>query len=1413
MYLEIDQGFEKFIHPSFLEAVDLYRNNQTVEATELAFATVRETIPRNELSAQDWILLGNLSQIVGLSARCRACYGLGFKAFPGSAKLAALYAWELSARGQSYRCTRVLKAALKTSSGIDKGLLQAIACYNHSINRWNKTAVRFHQSAIKLAGSDPVTTYVLSRAAGRRTDWNQSIELGEQVVNAYPNWSRAKAALFDSLMCVGDSKAAAATLNFSKGDVRHVWDDFSKANFLEITNRVDEAVSTLKQLIGYYPTNSRMMKFSTRQLVLLLMKTNRIEEARAVMDRSSLKGFEEWEKMLTDDQRKAYVSMPMIAQTQDHCVPTVAAMAATAQGFDTSSKQLAELMQTRNGTPMWKMIEAMQTLGFQTVCVKPESEIIEAMLEQGVPLIGELSGVFSGHVDAVCGFNAGLKLFHMRDPMHWFGFSLPYEVLEKRYESSCSLWALLPPHSQVQIKSEWKNHAAQALIDMARAIAQGDRKAAEAAFASVDDDHPLSFTRDCAARNVVLTPGQTEKRVKAEIASIDPDSEFTLRQVRSMLAGIDEHNADRIYDVANANREHLSLNWIQYVKAQGQLAKMNWLEAETLLTKLSREWPSMESLWSQLGTVKEELGKSKEAQRCFEIALEITPERDYFQMRNVERLKLKIPFADQLRRYNEIEQRFPYSSELKFSRAALLSDSEDGLQYEQALKQCIKFFPRNTWAYEQLSEWYLSQNRTDKAAACLYFGRELIGEQELPTEDWERRFRGEEVTETFASPNAPVSKSLTDDEQLAEFQRLYLRCSEKIDELDFKGFQHLPELKTLKDANRQHKFNWQQSVLILSLEIRNLMLDHSSSMVTDPHARVLALNSILPNSVSGIPESFADLLLEQVSLESMHRRFIQAIFDWVDRLTPNSEKYANLEFQKAYLLELTSKLNESEELLQELVENHPTFVTGWYRIGQLQTQRLEYKAAWNTYQKCLKIQPGHYGAMYELQRLSSVIAPEQTQKYLDALHKRLPYSSSHLFEAAIARAEGQDCSKAIAFVDGKKKQIGASAHAVLVGRIYTDTENYLRGLETIEKASIVKSDQYTADWVCVDCLVRLERMQEAKTYLDRLDERNPDDESVVDQKVRLLRFDSPTKAASYAREKIKSGCGMPILAYIDLQTQQKPAAHAIKLVDSVKEEYRDQAALAYHEGIGELQQPGASETFLQHYCQSRPHLTSLRKAFVFALGTNQKSKQSISIARKLLAEEPNNPEWLALLGWAVQDTDPQESIELLEKELAITDSVDTLAQIARGHQISDQDQEAIATYEKVLQRNPNHSIALTNMMYKYKRDDRKMLGMVCDTIARSMVAPSDQYFLVAAVKLAIKHRVQLPQEWIGLAMDRLEQLQVEKSFEGEQKLLRRAVAAWLTAWQIPITDFKINFFDRTCAKLVWPKSRWIPANE
>ena len=102
---------------------------------------------------------------------------------------------------------RLIKHALKANPD-QKAIFHALASYNHSLNGWKTTANKFHASAQSLAAEDAVVLYILSRAAGRRTDWQQSIELGEKVVALQPKWARAKAALFDSLLCTGQNEKA-----------------------------------------------------------------------------------------------------------------------------------------------------------------------------------------------------------------------------------------------------------------------------------------------------------------------------------------------------------------------------------------------------------------------------------------------------------------------------------------------------------------------------------------------------------------------------------------------------------------------------------------------------------------------------------------------------------------------------------------------------------------------------------------------------------------------------------------------------------------------------------------------------------------------------------------------------------------------------------------------------------------------------------------------------------------------------------------------------------------------------------------------------------------------------------------------------------------------------------------------------
>ena len=134
------------------------------------------------------------------------------------------------------------------------------------------------------------------------------------------------------------------------------------------------------------------------------------------------------------------------------------------------------------------------------------------------------------------------------------------------------------------------------------------------------------------------------------------------------------------------------------------------IEAEKSLSSLTVQWPSNETIWSQLGQVKTQMGKAKEADRCYSIASEIAPDREYYQTQEIERKKHQIPFDRQLEQIREVKERHPRSSEIKVSEAILLFDGGDGLAYEKSLEEVIRFYPRSPWAYNRLVSWYLSQD-------------------------------------------------------------------------------------------------------------------------------------------------------------------------------------------------------------------------------------------------------------------------------------------------------------------------------------------------------------------------------------------------------------------------------------------------------------------------------------------------------------------------------------------------------------------------------------------------------------------------------------------------------------------------------------------------------------------------------
>lgn len=840
------------------------------------------------------------------------------------------------------------------------------------------------------------------------------------------------------------------------------------------------------------------------------------------------------------------------------------------------------------------------------------------------------------------------------------------------------------------------------------------------------------------------------------------------------------------------------------------LAKMDWQQAAAKLGTIVKRYPGMESAWSQLGGVKTELGKSKDADRCFAIALEIAPEHELFQTRAIERLQHKLPFADLMKKADSIVQNFRWSPRIQFPLSMLLSRSGNGLEYERSLKECIKCFPRNSQTYHQLAGWYTVQNRADLARRIMRDGRSLMGEEELPVADFEKTAAERKAAESNASDSADDAPKPSSNKPKSLFQQHQSKLRQEAESKPWSEFQTLPELKQLKSAAANHKLTWIQTAEVLACEVGNLIGDIDGQFRKDAASKAETLKSILPSHVPGIGEQFVGYLFDEVNFAGEPLPVLDVAVAWFENMAPESHKYPDVQFEKSLLFEYRSQLNDAEAILNQIIDEHPCYVIAWYRLGQLYSQRNEQSRAFEMFEKCVELQPGYMGPLSELIQLAPNVAPDKAETYADAMANYLPYSQQYVYEAAIRKSSENDYSRGIEFIDTRRELLGDSKYAATKARFLADIGQYDAAIEILADAKIDSDDDFVTNWVRVDCFVSKEDFEQATQWLDRLEESAPDDETVIDQKVRLLRLKSPEEARAYSIAKIESGNPLPILAHVALADVDNPIKFMKETLANAPEKNRDAIATCFYEATLQLEDPRYTGPFLEFCRKEMPHLTALRETLVYHHGMSGATAKSEQVARELFDAEPENTRWMSLLGWAIQDKKPAESIKLLQQEFEITNSVETLARLARGYQLNREKNQARETWLAVLARNPNHVLALTNLNYEFKVNDASIADKFVDTIEKQLVHPSDQYFLAQAIKIAKQHKIQLPVGWISLAVQRVEQLAVESPFLDEASLLKRGIYLWFNRWEIKELPVKVGFADRLKAKWVWPRSNWVP---
>ena len=1420
MLFELHSPEVSVFHAALQPAAKLFQAKQPVEAYAGAMVVIRGTnFNRQELSEFDWLLLSAIAQHAGEYRRVRCLHKLATIALPKSPVLIALHAWDRSADGKYFAAKDLIEKALTWAEGPQRALLSAVMAYNYSLMGWCKTARRWHDETKAEAGDNPIIWYVLSRASARRTDWQQAVEEGTTALRLAPSWARAKTGLSDSSLATGNFEAAERALAADANEIPSGMLQFSRAACLESMGKLPAAISGYQQLLTDWPAKY-LSSFTARRLMLLLIQTGQQEAADALVEQFDLS---EFKSQLGDNQDRSscYISLPLVAQTTNHCVPTVAAMVANSQGVVADPAHYAEGMNTRHGTQLWRMVDFMKSLGFRAVCVRPEVDIVKALLDQGVPLIGQLKGLFMGHVDAICGYNSQLELFHVRDPMHWHGSCLKYDQLNDRYKNSCSLWALIPPHriKEVQIDSSWLYHEAQALIDLSRACDAGNRLEAEAAYARIAPTHGLRHSANEHGCRVTITQSDFDRELKALVDHFEAGESdaktVDLNTVKAMLQFLNADNADRILDVARQNVEKLNTAFVRYVAAQCLYAKGQWQDALTAFTQLCHRSPSSEQLWRQLSNVQQQLGLHEQAKSSLDIAIEIAPENEVNDQQILRDERHEILFAQRLERVQALVADAADTPAVRLTLATVLVDGADGAQYEASLRDCIKYFPRYPWPYERLANWYYRQDREDLAAEVLQAGRALMGEVEMPKWGFEEQAEAS-ATATEADSESDVESveaagsdqpedgttsaepSVTEsaspfDEAWQRLRKLELTTYE-----EFAASEPFHELKTLTTQNKVH---WWQTARFVAYSFYTLMNDNSAGMNAPPTKRSVTLAEILPDQIPGIPELFVTEVFDSIDVTQAPLTSQRVLHEWAGRQTPNKLNYPTLRFELAYLVECMGQLNDSEAALREIVQRHPAYSGALYRLGQICERRGDLLAAEKFYDQCIEACPGHWGSLNQLCEVSSKTGHKEVERKLDRL-KCHPYNATFIggISQAISRLESPEAGHQ--FVDEQEDKFESGRFHIFKARLFYTSGRHDEALALLDRHDDPADLDYSAAWLRIHCGLDKGEYESLVPLLERMSEKWPLDQETIEQHARVLREISTDRAKTFAKEKLLAGSHIYLLAYICLQNEATPAALAQSMVETVDE--ADRASLAGQLGAAIRSAATNNECikFLRYCHDQFPHLRQLRVWLAYDYCDADQAAEGKVVAEQLLAEQPDNPEYLELAGYCLQGLDIGKAVDYLQQAYSVTGKVDTLAEIGRAHQIAGNRSEAKKVLRETLNVDPYNTTAMTNLMWCFNDQSPSIWFAACRAIESPGAAALDvEQFLVSAAQLARTKQMELPTQWLKAAVERAELICDNGGFQDEQFQLSIMLQQWLANWQ-PANSSNGSSQSQPC---------WIPA--
>jgi tetratricopeptide (TPR) repeat protein len=696
----------------FIPCAELFQAGKTRAAAReaLALAAAGEE-PR---LAADVLLLADLARASGLPRRAEAWLRWGQRHFPGERRLTFALLYEKIGRQPLSRSLGQIDFLAASSEGGDGGVAEALRSLVWARHGFVRRAVEHRERTLRTGLRLPFVVYLLTEVELELHRFEEAAELGQRLAQQVPRWARARLLLAEALLGRTRSEEGLRALwePLQQGtedaglELRTGWLAFHLGDHAAAFDLLWRRVKGWPEAEGAAALMRRLENLPWRLERTPDALPELLAEAPALA-----------ETLAGELEGRHLLAHPLISWRRGPGLAAAVTMVTAAQGVAAEPRMLVEALAGREEMPLWRLADLVAERHFRVELVNTSSEVLCSLIDQGVALIGERESWPRPRLEVVKGYDLGRRLFLLARPDDPAPEVVSFEEVPARYASSGGLIALVAPLRAFEVAllpgSRSLPMALEAEIE--RACALGERERAEKAVRALGARRPTALRRELAIRAVLRGPRESAAAIAALLAEPRQSPAARLR------AAAELRDAEFLAGVRPFLRPEEPVPGIgRRVPALFEAwADRDWPRLLAVAGQLAERCPELEIFWTAKALAAACLGYSEIAREAAQLAVELAPEA--FEAQALLRLLRASPrpALEEIGELRRVVEQNPHRHRLKLELVRELARQGDGLLFEKALLETLRFLPRWPPAWHLLAEWYAGQRRADLAQGAL----------------------------------------------------------------------------------------------------------------------------------------------------------------------------------------------------------------------------------------------------------------------------------------------------------------------------------------------------------------------------------------------------------------------------------------------------------------------------------------------------------------------------------------------------------------------------------------------------------------------------------------------------------------------------------------------------------------------